>query len=175
MERRFAEGGPDVHAARWVWVCATALVMLWDSVRFAHRSWFPTLRGWRVMRASAPVRSCGSGSRFNADGMTTVYAFVRAGLIATCALWSGSVKRARLKSSRCALVIMGLVSDSMRPRRWSMRPRGSDYWAMRLLAAYTSCRVALCGGDPGGPSCGVVVLGRLLRDGRPLALLDLNN
>ena len=36
------------------------------------------------MRASAPVRFCGSGSRFNGDGLTTVYPFMRAGLIATC-------------------------------------------------------------------------------------------
>ena len=160
MERRFAEGGPDVHATRWVARCATALVKLRDSVRFAHSSWFPTLRGWRVMRASAPVLWCGSGSRFNAGGMTTAYAFVRAGLMTTCALWSGSVKRARLKSSRCALWIMRGGSDSTRSRRWSVRPQLRNYWAMRLLAAYTSCRAVWRGGDPGGRSCGVVVLRR---------------
>jgi len=160
MERRFAEGGPDVHAARWVWVCAVALVKLWDSVRFAHSNWFPTLRGWRVMRASAPVRSCGSGSRFNGGGLTTAYPFVRAGLIATCSAVWGSAERARSESTRCALWIMRGGSDSTRSRRWSVRPELRNYWAMRLLAAYTSCRAALCGGDPGGPSCGVVVLGR---------------
>jgi len=83
------------------------------------------------MRASAPVRSCGSGSRFNGGGLTTAYPFVRAGLLTTCrAVW-GDRLSGHSESSRCALGIMGLASDGTRSRRWSVRPLGSNYWAMR--------------------------------------------
>ena len=131
----------------------SVLVKLRDWVRFAHTNWFPTLRGWRVVRAGNAPGSCGSGSRFNGGRLTTAYPFVRAGLITTCcALW-GSVKRARLKSTRCALGIMRLRSDSTRTRRWSVRPFSVNYWAMpwpRECAASTRAAGLLAGGTACG-------------------------
>lgn len=136
-----------------------SLVKLWDSVRFAHSNWFPTLRGWRVMRACAALRWSGSGSRFNSGGMTTAYPFVRAGLITTCALVGRSVERARSKSSRCARWTVVGVSDVASGGSHGTPVRACNYWTMRLVAVTRAAarRVVVC---PGGSGCGVVVPGR---------------
>ena len=136
-----------------------SLVKLWDSVRFAHSNWFPTLRGWRVMRASAPVLWSGSGSRFNSGGMTTAYPFMRAGLItAWCAVW-GDRLSGHSESSRCACESLGVGSDVASGGSHGPPVNPVNYWTMRLVAATRAAarRVVVC---PGGAGCGVVVPAR---------------